>query len=148
MDAAKAAFGPNLRRIRTQRGISLERIAADTKVGIALWAGLERNDLSRWPTGIYSRAYIRAYAQAIGLDPEATVDEFCRVFPHGDRRAVAGIRAHAEIVGHDELEWRDDLPDEDADRRGGSPARETRNVSSQRPFAALLGRLRRVLPGA
>ncbi|HMD33436.1 MAG TPA: helix-turn-helix transcriptional regulator [Vicinamibacterales bacterium] len=148
MDAAKAAFGPNLRRLRTQRGISLERIAADTKVGVALWAALEHNDLSRWPTGIYARAYIRAYAQAIGIDPEATVDEFCRVFPQGDRRAEAVIRGQAEIVGHERLEWRDDLSDPDADRRGESRARRAPDVSSQRPLAALLGRLRRVLPGA
>ena len=148
MDAAKAAFGPNLRRIRMQRGISLESIAADTKVGVALWASLERNDLSRWPNGIYARAYIRAYAQAIGIDPEATVDEFCRVFPQGDRRAERVIREQAEIVGHEELAWRDDLPDEDADRRGAPRARRTSDLPVPRPLAGLLGRLRRVLPGA
>ena len=148
MDAAKAAFGPNLRRIRMQRGISLESIAADTKVGVTLWAALERNDLSRWPNGIYARAYIRAYAQAIGIDPEATVDEFCRVFPQGDRRAEPVIRAQAEIVGHEQLEWRDDLPDEDAERRGAPRARRTSDVPPARPLAGLLGRLRRVLPGA
>jgi hypothetical protein len=148
MDAAKAAFGPHLRRTRVQRGVSLEQIAADTKVGIPLWAGLERNDLSRWPTGIYARAYMRAYAQAIGLDPEATVDEFCRVFPNGDRRAEPWIRAHAEIVGHDGLEWRDDLPDEDADRRGeAAQARRASDAAPERPASTIVGRLRRVLLG-
>jgi len=148
IQAAQAAFGPNLRRIRVQRGISLESIAAETKVGIALWAGLERNDLSRWPNGIYARAYVRAYAQAIDLDPEATVDEFCRVFPQGDRRAEPVIRAQAAIVGHAEVAWKDDLPDEDADRRGETRGRRSSEAAAQRPLAALLGRLRRVLPGA
>ena len=81
------AFGPNLRRIRIQRGVSLEQIALATKVSAALWAGLERNDLSRWPTGIYARGFVREYARAIGVDVESTVDEFCRSFPQGDRRA-------------------------------------------------------------
>ena len=52
----REAFGRNLRRLRVQRGISLESITAATKVPTDLWAGLERNDFSRWPAGIYARA--------------------------------------------------------------------------------------------
>ena len=147
-NSAQAAFGPNLRRIRVQRGVSLERIAADTKVGITLWAGLERNDLSRWPTGIYARAYVRAYAQAIGVDPESTVDDFCRAFPHGDRRAEPLIQA--EIVGHDGLEWRDELAAHEADRRGekaGAPSAAAPAARINALTAAVVGRLRRVLLG-
>jgi transcriptional regulator with XRE-family HTH domain len=106
----QAAFGPNLRRIRIQRGVSLEQIAASTKVSAALWAGLEKNDFSRWPTGIYARAFVREYAAAIGVDRETTVDDFCRWFPQGDRRAELQIRGQAEIVGHNNLEWRDQVP--------------------------------------
>ena len=142
-----AAFGPNLRRLRIQRGVSLDRISADTKVGIALWAGLERNDLSRWPTGIYARAYVRAYAQAIGVDPESTVDDFCRAFPHGDRRAEPLIRGQAEIVGYDDLEWQDAFPDE-LNRRGEALTSQSQPTAPRvHPFAALVGHLRRVLLG-
>jgi len=102
------AFGPSLRRIRMQRGISLNHIADVTKVGIDLWMGLERNDLSQWPNGIYARAYIREYAQQIGIDPDATVDDFCRWFPQGDRRAERLVRDHAALVGH-ATGWTDDL---------------------------------------
>jgi transcriptional regulator with XRE-family HTH domain len=102
------AFGPNLRRIRLQRGISLSQLAAATKVSIDLWSGLERNDLSRWPIGIYARSYVRAYATHIGLDPETTVDDFCRMFPQGDRRAERLVREQAALVGHD-LHWKTDL---------------------------------------
>jgi transcriptional regulator with XRE-family HTH domain len=119
------AFGPNLRRIRIQRGISLEQLAAKTKVSVTLWAGLERNDFSRWPSGIYARSYVRDYATAIGVDPGSTVDDFCRWFPQGDRRAEAVIRGQAEIVGHDNLEWRDPLPAvvaSEGDRRGAAAA--------------------------
>jgi cytoskeletal protein RodZ len=42
---------------------------------------LERNDISRLPGGIYSRGLVRAYAEQIGLDPEATVQEFITRFP-------------------------------------------------------------------
>jgi transcriptional regulator with XRE-family HTH domain len=119
----REAFGPNLRRIRLQRGISLEALAATTRVSADLWRGLEENDYSRWPTGIFARAYVRQYAEAIGLDPDATVDEFCRWFAPGDRRAERVVRQTAAIVGH-RLDWTDDLVGVvlDADRRTASPA--------------------------
>lgn len=110
------AFGPNLRRARLQRGISIDQIAESTKISAELWNGLEQNDLSRWPIGLYARAYVRAYALEIGVDPEATVDEFCRCFPAGDRRAGRIVREQAALLGHD-LQWRDDLGHIDADRR-------------------------------
>ena len=79
-------FGPRLRAERERRGISIETIASVTKVGGDLWDGLERNDFSRWPSGIFARAFVRDYARAIGLDADEVVDEFCRLFPLGDRR--------------------------------------------------------------
>jgi transcriptional regulator with XRE-family HTH domain len=119
--SGREAFGPNLRRLRVQRGISLESIAAATKVNTDLWAGLERNDFSRWPAGIYARAYVRAYALEVGVDPDATVDEFCRLFPHGDRRAVRIARQHAALMGHD-LRWKDDLVGSVTEEKRSTPS--------------------------
>jgi transcriptional regulator with XRE-family HTH domain len=109
-------FGPNLRRIREQRGISLEHLANRTNVDVELWEAMERNDFSRWPTGIFARAFVREYARAIGTDPESTVDDFCRSFPNGDRRRGEIIRAEAELLGLDS-EWHDDLIEPHEDRR-------------------------------
>ncbi len=117
----REAFGPNLRRLRVQRGISLERISEATKVSPDFWVGLERNDFSRWPSGIYARAYVRAYAIEIGADPEVAVNEFCRWFPQGDRRAGRVVKEQAAIVGHD-LQWTDDLAPGLNDRRAPAPA--------------------------
>ena len=116
-----ASFGPSLRRIRLQRGVSLDALARSTKVCASLWEGLERNDLSRWPTGIYARAYVREYAAAIGEDPESVVDEFCRCFPQGDRRIEATIHEHAGIAGH-ATHWREDLARLIEGDRHGSPS--------------------------
>lgn len=117
----REVFGTNLRRMRLRRGVSLDDLSASTKVSIELWEAMECNDFSRWPTGIHARAYIREYAEAVGADPDATVDEFCRLFPQGDRRAERLVRGHAELVGH-VLAWSDDLPPAlaEGDRRASS----------------------------
>jgi transcriptional regulator with XRE-family HTH domain len=105
-------FGLRLRREREKRGISLGDLAGATKVSVDLWVGLERNDLSRWPSGIFARAFVRDYARVIGLDPDAVVDEFCRQFPIADRRTSRIVQAQAELIGHkaEGLELAEPLP--------------------------------------
>ena len=91
-------FTTRLRRHRERNRVRLDEISRDSRVKLELLEGLERNDLSEWPKGLYARAYVRAYAAAIGLDGDDTVNEFCRLFPHGDRRAEPVIREIASIV--------------------------------------------------
>lgn len=74
-------FGARLRQRRVEQGISLSAIAQQTKIKLSLLEGLERDDVSRWPSGIFRRAYIRTYAQAIGLDPDVIFREFLEVHP-------------------------------------------------------------------
>lgn len=80
MTAEQRAFGERLRRQRRQKDLSLTEIAASTKVGATHYAALERGDCSRWPGGVYNRAFIRAYAKAVGLDPEEIAAEFAEYF--------------------------------------------------------------------
>jgi len=81
-------FGGRLKRAREARGVSLRQIATDTKISIGVLEGLERGDISKLPGGIFSRAFVRSYAQQVGLDAEATVREFLEVFP--DETIAAG----------------------------------------------------------
>jgi hypothetical protein len=74
-------FGARLRSQREQQQVALATIAAETKINMALLEGLERDDLSRWPGGLFRRAYLRTYAQKIGLDPEQVVREFVELHP-------------------------------------------------------------------
>ena len=74
-------FGSRLRRERERRQIALSSISANTKISAGLFEGLERGDVSRWPAGIFRRAFIRAYAEGIGLDPDAVAREFLERFP-------------------------------------------------------------------
>lgn len=75
------SFGRRLRAVRERQRVSIAAIAESTKILGALLEGLENDDVSRWPTGLYRRAFIRAYATAIGLDPEPIVREFIARFP-------------------------------------------------------------------
>jgi transcriptional regulator with XRE-family HTH domain len=76
-----AGFGRRLRMERERRTITLASISDNTKISQSLLEGLERDDVSRWPCGIFRRSFIRAYAQAIGLDADGVAKEFLERFP-------------------------------------------------------------------
>ena len=80
MVTERRAFGERLKQQRERRGIALQSISQATKVPASLYDGLERGDCSRWPAGIYGRAYVKAYAEAVGLNAAETVQEFSAVF--------------------------------------------------------------------
>jgi transcriptional regulator with XRE-family HTH domain len=144
MRLEKASFGPVLRAARERRGVSLAQIAAETKLGVELWADLEENNLERWPRQIYARSYVRDYALRVGMDADEIVNEFCRLFPEwGDRRAERLIRGQAAIINHD-LMWQD-LPAKErrrsTDRPHGTPSlfarHRTRIVAAVVDLAAI-----------
>lgn len=76
----RRAFGDRLRRQRERQQVSLTDIAERTKVAASLFAGLERGDCSRWPGGVYNRAFIRGYAAAVQLDPDEIIAEFIEYY--------------------------------------------------------------------
>lgn len=73
-------FGAMLREARERRGLSLRQIAARTKISVAVLESLERNDISRLPGGLFSRAFVRGYAAEVGLNPDDTVRAFAEAF--------------------------------------------------------------------
>jgi hypothetical protein len=97
---ASRSFGEALRRQRERRGIALNTVAESTKIGSSFLVALERGDCSKWPGGIYSRAWIRAYATAIGLDPDEVGRQFNRCFASN---AFLESETDAKAVAPDEL---------------------------------------------
>jgi hypothetical protein len=75
------SFGARLRQQRERQTIAIAAIAQQTKIKQSLLEALEHDDVSRWPGGIFRRAYIRAYAHAIGLDADVVVREFLQLYP-------------------------------------------------------------------
>lgn len=93
-------LGARLRRHREDQSIALVTIAEQTKIKMSLLEALEQDDVSHWPCGIYRRAYLRAYAKAINLDPDTLVREFVELHPEpADVAAAAAIAAAIDNGG-------------------------------------------------
>jgi hypothetical protein len=75
------SFGARLRTQREKQQVSLSTISAELKIKLSLLEGLESDQLTYWPKGIFGRSYLRSYARAIGLDPEPVVREYLELHP-------------------------------------------------------------------
>jgi cytoskeleton protein RodZ len=95
-------FGRSLREARERRGVSLRQISNATKIGMSALEALERNDISRLPGGIFSRSFVRSYALEVGLDPEATIQEFIAQFPQDS--VTAGHPTSMRSEDHEAIE--------------------------------------------
>lgn len=69
-------IGATLRNARERRGLSVEELAAITRITVPVLRALERNDFDKVPGGIFARGFIRSYAREVGLDPEEMVAGF------------------------------------------------------------------------
>lgn len=95
------AFGERLRRERETRGISLEEIAATTKISKRLLRALEDGQFELLPGGIFNKSYVRAYARHLGIDEEQAVAGYLQA-AHEEPPDVRLI-AHQNSAMHDRI---------------------------------------------
>ncbi|MFZ0463338.1 MAG: RodZ domain-containing protein [Candidatus Acidiferrales bacterium] len=76
MNSTSHVFGEHLKREREMRGVSLEEIAAATRISIRFLEALENEQWERLPGGIFNRGFIRSVAKFLGMDEEGLVAEY------------------------------------------------------------------------
>ncbi len=63
--------GPELQSLREQQGLTLESLAAQTKIQRRILVAIEAGDWSSLPEPVYVQGFIRRYGNALGLDGNA-----------------------------------------------------------------------------
>lgn len=74
-------LGEALREARERSGLSALQLETQTRVHRRHLAALEQNDWSALPSRIFAIGYVRAYAQALGLDEHHAVERLKRESP-------------------------------------------------------------------
>jgi cytoskeleton protein RodZ len=65
-----SAVGSYLRNLREQQGVSLEELARATRVLYRHLQALEADDLEALPAPVFTKGFIRAYCQVLGVAPD------------------------------------------------------------------------------
>lgn len=76
--------GALLREARERRGISLDDLARATKIRAGILRAIETNRRDDLPAPIYLRAFVRAYAREVGMDPDDAVTRYLDQFRAAD----------------------------------------------------------------
>jgi len=134
-------IGSTLREARTRQGLELRDAERATRIRARYLAALEEERFDQLPAEAYAKAFLRTYADFLGLDSELFVAELhSRMvasrpppppsperglsLPTLDLRAAAALSAAAGLVAAGVLAW-----------RFGGPAERTVPVASPPPPA-------------
>ena len=69
-------MGEIFRKEREARGVSLEEIAADSKISIRFLRAIEKERFDVLPGGIFNRSFVRQYARYLGIEEENEVRKY------------------------------------------------------------------------
>ncbi|THE09091.1 helix-turn-helix domain-containing protein [Bacillus timonensis] len=74
-------LGTRLKEAREQKDLSLDDLQQITKIQKRYLVGIEEGNYSVMPGKFYVRAFIKQYAEAVGLNPEELFEEFKSEIP-------------------------------------------------------------------
>jgi cytoskeleton protein RodZ len=75
------AIGPALRKVRTQRGLTIDEASRDTRIRKEFLEALEGEDFDRLLGDVHVRGCLRTYASYLGLSPERVVEAYVATQP-------------------------------------------------------------------
>ncbi|MDO3410638.1 helix-turn-helix domain-containing protein [Saccharibacillus sp. CPCC 101409] len=81
-------LGQQLKDARTQKGLSLEDVQEMTKIRKRYLEAIEQGDFKVLPGSFYVRAFIKTYAEAVGLDPEVLLESHPKDVPAAEPESV------------------------------------------------------------
>lgn len=82
-------LGARLKEARLARGYSLEDLQNITKIQKRYLLGIEEGNYAIMPGSFYVRAFIKQYAEAVGLDADEILTEYRKDIPQVQKEEVA-----------------------------------------------------------
>lgn len=110
--STEVPFGEELRRERELREVSIREIADTTKISTRFLEAIEGGDFSSLPAPVFTRGFIREYANYLGLDAEEIVDRYMsiverqeRAREHEEEEMRERISGRLPIASGNALKW-------------------------------------------
>ncbi|WLR53208.1 DUF4115 domain-containing protein [Bacillus tianshenii] len=77
-------LGQRLKQAREEKNLTIDGLQEKTKIQKRYLHAIEEGNFSVMPGNFYARAFIKQYAEAVGLDSEALFDEYASEIPKAD----------------------------------------------------------------
>ncbi|ACJ33899.1 helix-turn-helix domain-containing protein [Anoxybacillus flavithermus] len=83
-------LGKRLKEAREQRNMSLDDLQEITKIQKRYLIAIEQGNYVIMPGKFYVRAFIRQYAEAVGLDPDELFEQYANEIPNAQQEELPG----------------------------------------------------------
>jgi cytoskeletal protein RodZ len=93
-------LGNRLKQAREERKLSLDDLQAMTKIQKRYLIGIEEGNYGIMPGNFYVRAFIKQYAETVGLDPDRIFEEHKNEIPvvySDDTPELSRVKTHKEL---------------------------------------------------
>jgi cytoskeleton protein RodZ len=109
------SFGARFKQERERQQMTLDQVAAATKIGARMLKALEDEHFDQLPGGIFNKGFVRAYARHLGMDEEQAIADYLTATgasqPIREPEVVlAALAAHAESRAAEKSGHGDGLP--------------------------------------
>ena len=95
------SFGRYLRSVRGEKGISLEQVSWETRIGVDTLQQIESEDIAGLPAEVFVKGFIRAYAKAVGANGDRAVQAYVDSLGVHQRSA----RSEADLTRYSKRFW-------------------------------------------
>jgi flagellar biosynthesis protein FlhG len=72
--------GKTLKKIRERMDIDLKTISTETKINTKILEWIEEEALEKLPASVYLKGFLKAYAQALNLEPQKVIEGYFQLF--------------------------------------------------------------------
>jgi cytoskeleton protein RodZ len=78
IDEKFISFGRYLISKRLEKGITIEQVSQETKIGVETLLFIEKEEHSQLPAEVFVKGFLRAYAKVVGGDGDKVVDSYIK----------------------------------------------------------------------
>jgi cytoskeletal protein RodZ len=102
-------LGNRLKQEREAKKMSLEDLQTTTKIQKRYLIGVEEGNYSIMPGQFYARAFIKQYAEAVGLDPEEIFEEYKNDIPVNEKEDIpqlSRVKTRKQVPAKSTKSWK------------------------------------------
>lgn len=118
-------LGQALRDAREKKGLTLDELQEETKIQKRYLQAIEEGDFDKLPGEFYRRAFIKSYAETLGFDFAAFVEEYGNELPK---------------IQHEEASEIHTVPPEGGDEPGMKAIRRARPIPVPKNWSSILNK--------
>lgn len=93
-----STLGEKLQEAREARGISISEVAEQTRISSHYLEGIEADDYSALPGGIFNKGFVKSYAKYVGVDEQEALQDYAKLVASQENEVEDDVQNYSPQV--------------------------------------------------